>query len=252
MPFIVSHHLFLLMHIRQAFVLAGGKGERLRPLTDSLPKPLVKVAGRPILEYNVELLALHGVKEIVLATGYMHEKIREYFGDGSRFGVSIVYNIEEEPLGTGGALKEAEEMLSEKFFMLNGDNIADFNLAKMAEQHSQSGALATIALVEAEDITGYGVARLSGKKIVEFVEKPTKDSEPSKFVNAGAYIIDKKALEFLPRGFNLIEKTLFPVLASKGRLSAYIHHGIWFTTDTFERLEKAEKEVLENRKTHDA
>ncbi len=229
--------------ITQAFVLAGGKGERLRPLTDKIPKPLVKVAGKPILEYSVELLAEHGVEEIILSTGYMHEKIERHFGRGEKFGVKISYSVEREPLGTGGALKEAEKNLDGNFFMLNGDNIADFNLSAMAREQNSGNALITIALCEVADVTGFGVAKLDGKKIIGFVEKPKSGEEPSKLANAGAYVIEKSALEFLPAGFNLIERTLFPRIAQLGKMHAHIHKGLWLTTDTFERLALAEKEL---------
>ena len=237
------------MKITQAFVLAGGKGERLRPLTNDTPKPLIRAAGKPILQYSIELLASHGVEEIILGTGHMHGKIEKYFGGGEKFGVRIVYSVEREPLGTGGALKEAQGTgrLDGDFFMLNGDNIADFDLSHMAKQHFSSAALATIALCAVEDVSGFGVARLDGKKISEFVEKPKKGDEPSHFVNAGAYVISGEALEMLPAGFNLIERTLFPELARKGKLFSHIHEGMWLTTDTMERLEKAEK-ALTGRK----
>ncbi len=231
------------MKVRQAFVLAGGKGERLRPLTHSIPKPLVKVNGKPILEYSVELLAENGVEEIILSIGYMHEKIEEFFGSGKKFGAGIKYAVEKEPLGTGGALKNAEEMLDEEFFMLNGDNIADFDLGGMAKQHLAGNASATLALVEVENVSGFGIAKIEGKKILEFVEKPRPENAPSKMANAGCYIIEKDCLEFLPKGFNMIEKTLFPKLAGKGMLEWFRHKGLWLTTDTFERLGKAEEEI---------
>ncbi len=225
----------------QAFVLAGGKGERLRPLTDSIPKPLVKVGGRPILEYSVELLARHGVREAVLATGYMHEKIESHFGNGKKFGVHITYSVEKEPLGTGGALMNAREMLGRKFFMLNGDNIANFDLTAMARQHFVTKAKGTLALSEVEDVTGFGVVKMDHNRITEFVEKPPPRSAPSKLVNAGAYLLEKDSLSIMPQGFCLIEKTLFPSLASEGRLCGFLHNGYWFTTDTHKRLETAEK-----------
>ncbi len=232
------------MEVRQAFVLAGGKGERLRPLTDAIPKPLVKVAGKPILEYAIELLVRHGVEEIILGTGHMHEKIEGHFGSGEKFGARIIYSVEREPLGTGGALKECERMLDGTFYMLNGDNIADFNLIGMANQHHASKAGATIALCEVADVTGFGVARLAGKKISEFVEKPKIGEAPSNLVNAGAYVIEKESLEYLPAGFNLIERTLFPELALAGKLFAFEHKGMWLTTDTHERLALAERALL--------
>ncbi len=228
------------MKINQAFVLAGGKGERLRPLTNNIPKPLVKVRGKPILQYSVELLTEHGVKEIILGTGYMHEKIEEYFGAGKKFGVKILYSVEKEPLGTGGALKATEKKLESRFIMLNGDNIADYDFTAMAKEHERNSALATLALSRVKDVTSFGVAKLEGAKIVEFAEKPSKEEAPSNWVNAGAYVIEKKAMEFLPQGFNLIEKTMFPALARRGKLFGYKHKGKWFTTDTLERLEAAE------------
>ena len=231
------------MEITQAFVLAGGKGERLKPLTDKIPKPLLKVNKKPILQYSVELLAKHGVKEIILGVGYMHEQIKEYFDSGSKFGVSIVYSVETEPLGTGGALKQAEEMLDERFFMLNGDNIADYNLTEQAKAHTENKARATLSLAEVDDVTSYGVAKLENEKIVEFVEKPSKEEAPSNFVNAGCYVIEKEALSLMPDDFNLIEKTLFPKLAEQGKLFGFKHQGYWFSTDTIERIKKAEKEL---------
>ena len=201
----------------------------------------MKVAGKPILQYCIENLVKHGVREIILGTGYMHEKIESYFGAGEKFGAGIVYSVETEPLGTGGALKQAEELLDKKFFMLNGDNIADFDFSSMAKEHSAMKGLATIALVSVEDVSSYGVAKLEGKKIVEFVEKPAREKAPSSLANAGAYIIEKKAMEFLPEGFNLIERTMFPALAKKGKLFGFKHMGKWFTTDTLERIKTAEK-----------
>lgn len=228
------------MKIHQAFVLAGGKGERLRPLTNETPKPMVRVAGKPILEYCIELLAANGVTDIVLGTGYMHEKIESYFADGRKFGIEVTYSVEKGPLGTGGALKQAEAMLGERFFMLNGDNIADFSLTAMSQRHFDAGALATIALVEVENAESYGAAKVEGMKITEFVEKPGPESAPSRLVNAGAYVIEKAALSALPPGFSLIEKAMFPELASRGKLAAYMHKGMWLTTDTPERIARAE------------
>ena len=234
------------MRIRQAFLLAGGKGERLRPLTDTIPKPLVQVVNKPILQYNIELLSSYGVREIILATGYLHEKIEHYFGDGSKFGVKIIHSVEREPLGTGGALKLCEKNLDETFIMGNGDNIADFDFKKMLRFHIQKKAQATLQLVAVDDVTGFGVAKMDGHKIIEFVEKPSGQA-PSNLVNAGAYIIEKDALGLIPEGFSLIERTMFPALAAGGKLFGFEHKGYWLTTDTFERLEAAKKALLSQK-----
>ena len=150
--------------------------------------------------------------------------------------------MEGKPLGTGGAVKAAQEMLGkEPFIMLNGDNLMDVDYRKMAAVHEKNKALATIALVEVKDVTGYGVARLQGEKITEFVEKPAPGLEPSKRINAGCYVLEPKALVFIPDGFSLIEKTAFPALAKKGRLYAFSHVGQWFPTDDPPKWEAAKK-----------
>lgn len=234
------------MQPRTAFILAGGKGERLRPLTNDTPKPMVLVQGKPILDYGIERLAGFGVKKIVLGVSYKAEKVREYFGNGKDFGVEILYSEEEGFLGTGGALKNAMELIDEKFVMLNGDTLMDVDYKKMNEFHEQKKALGTIALVEVRDVSSYGVAKIDNRKIVEFVEKPKPLNAPSNWVNSGAYILEKKTIEMIPNEFNLIEKTLFPRLASNGTLYGFMHTGQWFPTDDIQRLKRAEKEWVPN------
>jgi len=230
------------MNVKQAFILAGGKGERLRPLTDNIPKPLVKVKGKPILEYCIDNLLAYGVTEVIVASGHMHEKIEDYFesAEHHKRGMEISFSVETEPLGTGGALKKAEELLHNRFFMLNGDNIADFDLSAIEKAHNKNGCSATLALQKVNDVSSFGVAKINGKKIIDFVEKPLPENAPSNLANAGCYLIEKKALDLLPKGFNLIEKTLFPALAEKKELGWIEHKGYWFTTDTIERLKNAE------------
>jgi len=230
------------MEIREAYILAGGKGERLKPLTKETPKPLLPIKGKPILEWNIERLKEFGVEKIVIGIGHLGEKIEEYFGNGKKIGVEIKYMREELPLGTGGAVKHAAELLGKRFFMINGDNMADFDYSAMTKVHKENKAEATIALYEVEDVSSFGVARLNNNKILEFVEKPAKEDAPSKLINAGAYVLEKKILDIMPTGFCLIEKELFPELANKGRLYGYEHKGQWFPTDTMERYEKAEAE----------
>mgnify|MGYP001601967887 FL=1 len=235
------------MFPRQAFILAGGKGERLRPLTDDAPKPMILVQGKPILQYGIERLVSFGVKKIILGVSYKAEKIKEFFGDGKNFGAEIFYSMENGFLGTGGALKHAEALLKGKFIMLNGDTLMDVDFKKLDELHEKKKALGTIALVSVKDVSSYGVARLDGEKIAEFVEKPLSENAPSNFVNAGAYILEKKAIEILPEGFNLIEKTLFPILAASGKLYGFRHTGQWFPTDDMQRLARAEKEWRDSK-----
>lgn len=230
------------MFPRQAFILAGGKGERLRPLTDNSPKPMVLVQGKPIVQYGIERLISLGVKKICLGVSYKAEKIKEYFGDGKNFGAEIFYSMENGFLGTGGALKNAQNFIGEKFVMLNGDTLMDVDFKKMNKFHEEKNALGTIALVKVRDVSSYGVARLDGGKIAEFVEKPQPENAPSNWVNTGAYILEKKTIEMLPSEFNLIEKTLFPKLAESRMLYGFQHFGQWFPADDLGRLSRAEKE----------
>ncbi len=228
--------------IKSAFILAGGKGERLRPLTIDTPKPLLPVKGKPILEWAIERLADYGVENIVLGTGFLNEKIHEELGNGEKYGIKINYSIEKEFLGTGGALKFAQAFFDGRFIMLNGDNLMDIDYRTMNELHERNSATGTIALVEVDEVEQYGVAELEGEKILTFIEKPKKEEAPSNLINAGAYILEKEAIDLMPSGFCLIEKTMFPALAEQGKLFGFRHNGKWFPTDTIERYEKAQKE----------
>ncbi len=236
--------------IRKAFILAGGIGERLKPLTDETPKPMLEVSGKPILLHAINWLEYNGVEEIILAVGFQKEKIMNYFGGGRRGGARIVYSVEEKPLGTGGALKAAAALLAaegkdERFLMLNGDNLMDIDYPKMLALHEKNQAQGTIALYEVKDVTGYGVAKMKGAhgaQISEFVEKPEPGRRaPSKRINTGAYILEPGVFGLLPEGFSLIEKTAFPELAKAGKLFGFEHKGQWFPTDDLKRLEAARK-----------
>ena len=131
----------------QALILAGGEGTRLRPLTSTIPKPVVPLVDRPFISYMLEWLAGHGVDDVIMSCGFMAAGVREVLGEGERLGIRLHYLDEPRPLGTGGALKFAERLLSERFFMLNGDVLTDFDLSAQLEQHERTGARATLALV---------------------------------------------------------------------------------------------------------
>ena len=223
---------------KQAFILAGGRGERLGELTANTPKPMIDINGKPILEHLINEIRKHGVREVILGLGYKAEAVMDYFSENSN-GVRFIYSIEKEFLGTGGALKLASPLLEKNFIMLNGDTLMDIDLAAMAQLHKKSNALATIALTQVENVESFGIARLNGNVIEEFVEKPKKEKAPSNLANAGAYILEKENLNLLPDGFCLIEKTMFPALAERKKLFGFVHKGKWLPTDTIERLENA-------------
>jgi mannose-1-phosphate guanylyltransferase len=223
----------------KAIILAGGLGERLRPLTNKTPKPLLPVKGKPIIEHAINNFKKHGIKDIILSIGYKADKIKEYFGDGSKFGVKISYCVEDEPLGTGGAIKKAAENIKETFIAINGDNLADFNWTEIIQSHKKTDAKITIGLYPVEDVTKFGIARLEGNKLIEFIEKPSAEKAPSNLNNAGAYVFEPDALNILPKRKSSIERDCFEKLSPKGGVYAYKHKGHWFPTDDIEKYKKA-------------
>jgi|SRR3989344_3063826 len=223
----------------QAIILAGGLGTRLRPLTENTPKPLLLVKQRPIIEHAVLNFKKHGILDMVLSIGYKAEQIMEYFGDGSKWGVNIEYSIEDQPLGTGGAIKKATEGIVETFVAINGDNLADFDWSGALETHRENKAKVTLTLFPVSDVTQYGIARLVNGEIVEFVEKPSVEKAPSNLNNAGGYIIEPEALDILPEGISSIERDCFEKLAGTGVVFAHIHTSQWYPTDTLEKYSYA-------------
>ena len=221
--------------IDTAIIVAGGLGTRLRPLTENTPKPLLPVHGKPIIEHIIRNLKKHGVSNIIISIGYKAEQVQEYFKDGSSLGINISYSLETEPLGTGGAVKQASKSLSKPFVLLWGDNLMDVNVSKMKEDYLNYDTAILMALTHRENVENFGVAKLDQNKIVTFVEKPKREDAPSKLINAGAFIIDPVCFELLPEGKSSLEKDCFEKLAPQGKITAYIHQGQWFPTDTLEK-----------------
>ena len=225
----------------KAVLLVGGKGTRLKPLTDKTPKALLEVHKKAVTEHIFDLLKKYGIKDVVLCVGHLKNKIKEHFGDGSEFGVDISYVEEDESLGTAGPLKLAKKYLKESFIVSNGDELKNINIPRMFRLHKRKDALATIALTTVEDPSHYGVARLDGSRIVEFVEKPKKEEAPSNLINAGFYILEPEVIDMIPNGFSMLERDVFPKLAKMGRLRGFPFAGQWFDIGTIERYRMAEK-----------
>ena len=204
----------------QALILAGGEGTRLRPLTSTVPKPVVQLVDRPFISYMIEWLRGHGVDDVILACGFMADGIRSVLGDGSSLGVSLRYVEEPTPLGTGGALKYAEDLLADRFFMLNGDVLTDIDLTAQLRQHESSGARATLALMPVEDPSAYGLVRCGEDWAVrEFVEKPEPRSRstPTSSTPAPTSSSATCSTEWPPAGTRIsIEREVFPTLVGHG------------------------------------
>ncbi len=225
---------------KTAFILAGGKGTRLRPITYEIPKPMIPINGKPILEHQINLLQKHNVRNIIIAVGHLKDRVINYFGDGAKFGVHIEYVIENEPLGTAGALRLAKDKLKDTFIMLNGDNLINIDIDDFFEFHKKNNGLATIALTTVDDPSSFGVALLNGAKITQFIEKPEKPI--SNLINSGAYILEPEIINLIPEGKASMEYDVFPQILRIGKLIGYSFEGQWLPTDNYERYEKAIKE----------
>ncbi len=225
--------------VKKALILAGGKGTGLRPLTYEIPKHMIPIKGRPILEYHIELLRKYDVRDIILSIGYLGSKVKEYFGDGSKFGVKITYIEEEVPHGTGGAVKLAAPLLDETFLVLNGHNLINIDINSLYEFHKENNAVVTIALTTKSDVSGFGVAQMKGNKITDFVEKPKKPE--SNLINAGVYVVEPSIFEFIGKGKVSLEKDIFPKIASKERLLGFPFSDQWFCIKTEKDYEEAIK-----------
>lgn len=222
----------------KAVILAGGFGKRLRPLTDQKPKPMIEVLNVPIIEWQVKWLKKFGISEVIVCVGYMKEQIIDHIGSGIRLGVRVGYAVEEEPLGTGGALKNAESLLAgqNSFFMINGDILTELDPNKL---RNNGGALQSLALVPLR--SPYGVVELDqNARVLGFVEKPRI---PDTWINAGVYHFTPDVFGYLPENGN-IEVTALPALAKEGKLAAAKYDdAFWRSIDSHKDIEEAAKEM---------
>ena len=237
--------------INKAILLVGGRGTRLAELTKNTPKPMLKVAGAPVTEHQIARAQAAGVTEIVLATSYLAEVFEPYFGDGSKFGISIKYAIEEQPLGTGGAISNSAKALNlakdESVFIFNGDVLSGHDLKAQAQFHESKGADVTLHLVRVDDARAYGCVPLDlDGKVLEFLEK--MDQPKVNTINAGCYIFKRSAIEQIPqKSVVSVERQTFPeLLKSKGALYGYIDASYWIDMGTPESYIKASKDLILN------
>ncbi len=216
----------------KAIILAGGRGKRLRPITDYVPKPLVPVKNIPIIEWQIKYLKKFGVNEIIICTGYKTKMIENYL-DMKNTGVRIKFSIEKSPLGTGGAIKKAGKMINDKsFFVINGDVITNIDLRKLSKKPN------SIASIELR--TKFGILETNGNKITKFREK---EEISDLWMNAGIYYLQKDILKDLPNKGD-IEKTLFPNYAKRRKLNTIKFKKIkWYSIDSFKDIEDCSLEV---------
>ena len=202
----------------KAVIMAGGKGTRLRPLTSNQPKPMIPIVNKPCMEHIVNLLKRHSLEEIVVTIGFMPEVIQDYFGDGSDLDVDITYSVEDEPMGTAGSVKLAEDHLTERFIVVSGDALTDTNLQKAVAFHEDSGSEATLVLQEVDDPSEFGIVVVDDEGRVErFLEKPDPEEVFSYTANTGIYVLEPAVLEAIPAGEEYdFADDLFPKLLEAG------------------------------------
>lgn len=242
LEYIVSSHFK--PKIKQALILAGGDGVKMRPFTYELPKTMLPVKGRPILEHIIDLLREYDIREIYVAIGHAGSKIKEHFGDGSKYGVKIHYIEEKKRAGTGGSLKLAlNELGREPFLMMWGDVLIDIDLGDFINFYLEEAPAMTVALTSVSDPTDYGSVRLHGDKVVEYVEKPKKSKTISHLVSAGVHIVDPSIRDFLPNKAQfMLEEDVIPKLIKNNQVRGYLFEGLWFDVGTPEIYQRAIKE----------
>jgi len=217
----------------QAIILAGGRGKRLRPITDYVPKPLIPIDNIPIIDWQINYLKNFNVNEIIICTGYKTEMIQHFLGVKDNFKIKINFSVEKTPLGTGGAIKQAGKLIKdESFFVINGDVLTNINLNKMLNKPN------SIAAIELR--TKFGIMDTKNDKITRFREKKEISDV---WMNAGLYHLQKDILKDLPKKGD-IEKTLFPDYAKKGLLNTVKFKKIkWYSVDSFKDIENCSVEI---------
>jgi mannose-1-phosphate guanylyltransferase len=230
-----------------AILLVGGFGTRLMPLTKNTPKPMLTVAGIPVTEHQLNMAKAAGITRIVLATSYLSELFTPYFGDGSKWGMKIEYAVEETPLGTGGAIRNAAKLIdsSESIVILNGDVLSSHNLAEQIRQHEQHNADVTLHLTQVEDARAYGcVPTDSNGRVSAFLEK--MENPVTNQINAGCYVFNPRVLESIPFDTVVsIERETFPLLVKNGAVVyGYVENSYWVDIGTPHALMTASAEIV--------
>lgn len=234
----------------KAVILAGGEGTRLRPLTLQVPKPVVPIANVPFLGYQLDLLRRHGISEAILSLGYRPDKIEAELGDGSRFGIRLRYVVEQSPLGTGGAFKNAEPFLDGTAVVFNGDILCDFDLTEILRSHRRRAATATLTLTRVDNPSAYGLVETGQNgRVARFLEKPGRDQVTCDTINAGLYVLEPEVLKTIRAGVNTsFEREVFPGLLAGGLpVYAYISPGYWIDIGTPQKYLQAHRDIFQGR-----
>ena len=228
----------------KVLILAGGEGVKLRPLTYEMPKALLPIHGKPLLAYTLENLAKNNLRDIIISVGYLGDKIKNYFGDGSNLGVRISYLEQREgESGTAAPLIQAKEIIGDNSFILYyADVLADIDIMDMLKFHEMQKKSVTMALTTIKEPASWGVANMKGIEIVDFIEHPKESAGMSHLINAGIYVMEPKIFDHLSPNTKKMETDVFPALSSKGEMLGYSFQGQWFDVGSLKNYEMAVKE----------
>ena len=232
----------------KAVVMAGGEGNRLRPLTSNQPKPMVPVVGKPCMEHILELLREHGMDEVIVTVAFLPQAIRSYFGEGETLGMQVGYSVEESPLGTAGSVRLTAKQLDETFLVISGDALCDVDLSALVAFHKEKGAAVTIGLKSVENPLEFGIVVTDEEGRVErFLEKPSWGQVFSDTINTGIYVMEPEVLKHVPgdRPYDF-SKELFPYLLEMGRpIYGHVMDGYWQDIGNLDQFRQANFDALE-------
>lgn len=234
----------------KAIIMAGGEGKRLRPITCTMPKPMVPVLNKPIIDYTLELLKKHDITSVVLTLHYMADEIRKHIADGSAWGMNVEYSDPGIKLGTAGSVRRAISKADQRVIVLSGDGIMDIDLSEAIKAHEQSGAPATIVLKRVSEPTEYGIALMDDTGfITRFIEKPERSEVFSDYANTGIYILEPEALEMIPQDMDFdFSKQLFPRMQEAGmKLFGYVTYGYWCDIGDITQYKRAQQDMLDGK-----
>lgn len=236
----------------KAMILAAGVGSRLDPLTRNIPKPMVPIINKPVMEHIIELLARNGFTNIMVNLYYYSDQIQDYFGDGSKWGVKIQYSLEDRLWGDAGSVKRCEEFFDTTFLVIGGDDLADIDLKRLVKQHNEHKALCTIALSLVDDPAEYGIVLLNERgKITRFVEKPRGEIIFSNMANTGVYVFEPEIFEFIPKGMTYgFGNNVFPLLLEqKKRFYGYLTSSYWRDVGNLKQYQETHRDALQGKVT---
>lgn len=224
--------------VSHAILLAGGLGTRLRPLTDDIPKPLIPVQGKPLIEHVLDVCRKFNILTATICVGYRGDMIRAVLGDGSRIGMKLEYSSEDTPLGTSGCLTRVQRP-HQTFLLMNADNLFSADIRAAIQHHKNSGALATLLTTEVDDPTPYAAVAPSDQKakhphIKSFVFKPARGTAPSNRIYSGYAVLEPEVLDLIPPAPSSLENDVYPVLAARGVLASFHSTAPWFDSGTHE------------------